>query len=357
MAQGAKVTSIAVLREFRPALIKFVEEARASLVAAESECNRTLEWLRRDRTVYWKKEKRRREDEIVRCKTELMNKQRSATGDPRSAVEERKALNRAVQRLEEAVRKQADTKHWLRQLEKEQMQYKGMAQALNGQITRLEDKALHDLDRMAEALEDYVSMAVPNSSDMGEAPRPPGFGEGDSFSAAVASIGDQAATRSPFASYRVATPSPGRRRRAEMHELADDTPRHDLGRTDRKKQEDAIAALLMDQPPEHETTVSISRGALEHDRIYLERVPPIDENDSGWYLAAATEKGPDPDRRELLRVPIARILAFRPGLEPGLRLCEGSLIVAEGSLVLSVTAPNDTLAYEPDSGSSEGKTA
>lgn len=346
MGQGAKVTSIAALREFRPALIKFVEEARASLIAAESECNRTLEWLRRDRTVYWKKEKRRREDEIVRCKTELMNKQRSATGDPRSAVEERKALDRAKHRLEEAIRKQADTKHWLRQLEKEQMQYKGMAQALNGQVTRLEDRAIHDLDRMAEALDEYVSMAVPTNSELGEAPRPPGFGEGEGFSAAVSSLGDHAAVRSPFASYRLATPSPGRRRRAESNDFADDLPVHSLGRTDGRKQEDALAALLMDQPLAEGATLSMSRGAFESERIYLERVTPIDEQDSGWYVAGAPDGAPNADRRELLRVPIVRILAFRPGLEPALRLCEGTLIVASGSLVESVTAANDTLVYE-----------
>jgi hypothetical protein len=344
MARGAKVTSIAVLREFRPALIKFVEEGRASLIAAEAECNRTLEWLRNDRVRYWKKELRKRQDDINRCKTELLNKQRSATGEPRSAVEERKALDKAKYRLEEAVTKQANTKRWLRQLEKEHMQYKGMAQALSGQLTRLEDMALHDLDRMAEALEDYVSMAVPTAEDMGEAPSPPGYREGESFSMG-ADEGEKVAPPSPLAAYRRATPTPGRRRRAEPGQVEADTPVHQLDRTHRQRQHDELAALLMDDPPAEDATLSLSRGALAEARVYLERCEPVDEQDSGWYLAAAGEDGPSPDRRELVRVPLSSVLAVRPDLAGALRLCQGSLVVADGGRVESVTAPNDTLVF------------
>ena len=344
MARGAKVTSIAVLREFRPALIKFVEEGRASLIAAEAECNRTLEWLRNDRVRYWKKEIRSREDEINRCKTELLNKQRSATGDPRSAVEERKALDKAKFRLSEAKTKSANTKKWLRQLEKEHMQYKGMAQALSGQLTRLEDQALYDLDRMAEALEDYVSMAVPTAEEMGDAPRPPGYREGESF-ASGAEAGQAVAPPSPFASYRSATPSPGRRRRAEPGQVEADTPVHQLDRTHRQRQHDDLAALLMDDPPADDATLSLSRAALTERRIYLERCEPVDESDSGWYLAGAGQDAPSPDRRELLRVPLSSLLRVRPDLEAALRLCQGSLVVADGGRVESVTAPNDTLVY------------
>jgi hypothetical protein len=355
MARGAKVTSIAVLREFRPALIKFVEEGRVSLIAAEAECNRTLEWLRNDRVRYWKKELRKRQDDINRCKTELLNKQRSATGEPRSAVEERKALDKAKYRLEEAVTKQANTKRWLRQLEKEHMQYKGMAQGLSGQLTRLEDMALHDLDRMAEALEDYVSMAVPTAEEIGEAPRPPGYRDGESFAGGV-EAGEQVAPPSPFASYRHATASAGRRRRAEPgHVQADtpdtpDTPVHQLDRTHRQRQHDELAALLMDDPPAEDSTLSLSRGALAERCVYLERCEPVDEQDSGWYLASVGESGPRPDRRELVRVPLSGVLAVRPDLEAALRLCIGSLVVADGGQVQSVTAPNDTLVYGQEEG-------
>lgn len=344
MAQGAKVTSIAALREFRPALIKFVEEARAALVAAEGECNRTLEWLRNDRVRYWKREVRNRQDEIVRCKTELLNKQRSATGDPRSAVEERKALDRAKARLDEAVTKQANTKRWLRQLEKEHMQYKGGAQALSGQLTRLEDQALFDLDRMASALEDYVSMAPPTVEAMGEAPRPKGYEGAQGFGKSADSVRELVAPPSPFAGYRAATPTPGRRRRAEAGPL--DAPVHEIGRVDGKRQEDELQALLMDDAPAEDATVSVSRGALEADRIYLERSEPVDESDSGWYLAAAPEKGPEPDRRELLRVPIAELLGVRPGLAAALRLGAGCLVIAVGSRIVAVTAPNDTIVLD-----------
>lgn len=345
MAQGAKVTSIAALREFRPALIKFVEESRAALVAAEGECNRTLEWLRNDRVRYWKKEVRVRQDTIVRCKTELMNKQRSATGDPRSAVEERKALDLAKHRLDEAVTKQANTKRWLRQLEKEQAQYKGMAQSLAGQLTRIEDAAIFDLDRMAAALEEYVAMQASSMEEMSRTPLPVKGGSKGPSLARAGGASDETDPPSPFAAYRHATPSAGRRRRAEaVGEDAVTGPSFSLDRVARQKQVDDLRALLMDDPPREGMSLSLSRGALDADRIYLERCGPIDEHDSGWYLGAA-EGNPEPDRRELLRAPLDALLALRPDLAPGLRLGAGTLLVAEGGKIVAVTAPNDTLVY------------
>ena len=223
-----------------------------------------------------------------------------------------------------------------------------MAQALSGQLTRLEDQALYDLDRMAGALEDYVSMAVPTAEDLGEAPRPPGYRAGESF-AGGAETGEQ--TASPFASYRHATPSPGRRRRGEPGHIEPETPVHALDRVQRLHQRDTLGALLMDDPPGEAATVSLSRGALAEPRIYLERCEPVDEEESGWYLAAAPVSGPSPDRRELIRVPLSSVLGVRADLEGALRLCQGSLVVAEGGRVLSVTAPNDTLVFDAGEGS------
>jgi len=344
MSQGARVTSIAALREFRPALIKFVEEARAALLAAESDAIRTIEWLRRDMAPFWKREIRRRQDDVVRAKTDLINKQRSATGDPRSAVEERKALERAQRRLEEAHAKVEHTRHWIRQLEKEHMAYKGAAQGLAGQLVTLEERALHDLDRMAEALEQYVALSVPKSEELGSAPSPKGYAQatGESY-AHAAEVSES--EPSPHAAYRQATPGPGRRRRAERIESVGELPRFELGRVARLRQAEAIAELHLSAGVEPDQWVSTAPGALAAERIYLERCEPTDENDSGWYLGPAPASGPTPERRELDRVRVRDVLEFRPDLGPVFELDRGVLVVVCGARVESVTLPNDTIGY------------
>ncbi len=344
MNQGAKVTSIAALREFRPALIKFIEEARASLTAAETEALRTLEWLRSDRQAHWKREIRLRSDEIVRCKTDLINKQRSATGDPRSAVEERKALDRAKQRVEEAQQKAEHTKRWLRDLEKEHMQYKGMSQSLSTHLARLEDRAVFDLDQMAAALEQYVALVAPSVHE-------DGFGIGASATPGTTESFAQpdaggSASSSPYAAFRKATPSAGRRRRAEEIEPDELWMRTNLPRVAAQGQLDAIESL---HPPKGDIAglwATCAPGAMTQSSVYLERCEPAEEWDSGWYIGPFTPGvEPKPDRRELEKVRLADLIGHRPDLARALLLHRGTLIVVEGAAITAITAPNDILAY------------
>lgn len=344
MGGGAKVTSIAALREFRPALIKFVEEARAALIAAEADASRTIDWLRREQAPFWKKEIRRRQDDVTRCKTDLINKQRTASGDPRSAVEERKALDRAQHRLEDAQARAEHTSYWIRQLEKEHMSYKGTSQMLASQVIIMEDKALYDLDRMAAALEEYVSINAPSVSQMGEAPAPKGFAQaaGESFSQRDRTAD---ARPSPVAHYRQVTPGPGRRRRAEPLAAIDpDWPRYELGRVERLQQIDAITPFLPASKIPHGSWVRLSPGVLAAPRLYLERCAPVDTEDSGWYVGPAPDDDrPEPERRELDRVRVSDLLALRPDLESVLQLPSGVLVLVLGSQIESLTLPNDTI--------------
>ncbi|KAA0215172.1 MAG: hypothetical protein DYG94_09715 [Leptolyngbya sp. PLA3] len=345
MAGGARVTSIAALREFRPAIIKFVEEARAALIAAEADASRTIDWLRRDQAPFWKKEIRRRQDVIVQAKTDLFNKQRTASGDPRSAVEERKALELAQRRLEDAETRAANTQHWIRQLEKEHMAYKGAAQMLSSQLVSLEDKALYDLDRMSAALEEYVAIQTPTLGEMGEAPEPRGLAK-----AAGESFADRDRLRdarpSPYAVYRQATPGPGRRRRAEPLGSPEAYPAHDLSRVDRIRQSDMLLELDPAETMDMSLWVRLSPGVLDAERVYLERTEPVDAEDSGWYVGPAeNDRNPEPERRELDRVRLSDLIALRPPLETVFRLARGTLVIVRGAGVESVTLPNDTLAF------------
>lgn len=350
MAGGARVRSISALREFRPALIKFIEEARAALVAAEADASRTIEWIVREQQPFWKKEIRRRQDELTRCKTNLINRQRTASGDPRSAVEERKALEKAQRRLEEARTRFENTRYWLRQLEKEHMAYKGTAQMLAGQIITLEDKALHDLDRMAAALEEYVSLQAPSVTELGQAPTPAGLAEAAGESYAQRDLAEDPRP-SPYAHYRQATPGPGRRRRAEPVEMDRRWLRFELGRVESQRQAQRIGAIPSAAGVDAEQWVCLAPGALTCERVYLERCEPTEAEDSGWYVGVAPGNDrPEPERRELDRLRVGELLSLRPDLEPVLALDRGTLVIVRGAEVESVTLPNDTLAFGPGGG-------
>ena len=87
MGKRARVTSIDALRRFQPALTKFVEETRAALIAANSDAGRTLTWLKREQLGHWKREVRRRRDDVTRAKSEVMRKEMGPAGEGVSALE------------------------------------------------------------------------------------------------------------------------------------------------------------------------------------------------------------------------------------------------------------------------------
>lgn len=158
MAQGQniRVTSIDVMQEFRPALIRFVEEATAAVSSADADAGRTLEWVQREQLPYWKKELRRREEELTRAKSELIRKQAGGgKGDERQAVEEKKAVEKAKRRVDEADAKIKACQRWGRELERAMQMFKGQVQSLNSMLNAELPNAIAMLDRMTAALEQY----------------------------------------------------------------------------------------------------------------------------------------------------------------------------------------------------------
>lgn len=160
MAERAKIYAVDALREFRPALIKFIDECSAAITSADADAGRTALWLRTERLPFWKKEIRRREDELNKARADLNAKEalKGIDGDPRKTVDERKAVERAQHRIREARDKLETTKHWMRQLEKAQAAYRAAAQPLRRAVDAEIPAAVAELDRMAEALEGYLAV-------------------------------------------------------------------------------------------------------------------------------------------------------------------------------------------------------
>lgn len=162
--EQADVRSIEVIDRFRVTLTEFVDAGRNAIIEAESDLDRTIMWLERDRQPHWIRQIRRREELVTRARSELYRKQTqmSAKDGRPSVVEEQQNLRRAQASLEEAKRRLEATRSWVRRLERERTMFRAAVSAFAGVVEADLPHAIGLLRRMSENLEAYVGMAPPD---------------------------------------------------------------------------------------------------------------------------------------------------------------------------------------------------
>jgi hypothetical protein len=161
MTQGAQVTSIDALEEFRTALVKFGTEAQAALCAADIEIRRTLDGL--DQQLrHWQTELRVRQEDVVRAKAELSRRKWGhRDGGGPGTTDQEIALAKAQQRLSEAEAKIVTIRRWQHLLPREVHEYEGPARGL---ASWLEANLRHTTAILASkiaALESYAALLPP----------------------------------------------------------------------------------------------------------------------------------------------------------------------------------------------------
>ena len=169
--ERANVRSIDSIDRFRVKLVEFIDAGRGALSEAESDIEKTIGWLDRDRGPHWIRQIRKRQELVSRAKSELYRKQTQASAkDSRpSVVDEKRALRRAIERLEEAHRRQQATKRWTRALERELALYKGNVSSFSAVLDRELPHAVGLLKKMTENLEQYLALSPPDLSRLLEA--------------------------------------------------------------------------------------------------------------------------------------------------------------------------------------------
>lgn len=163
MGERARVTSVEALGAFRPALTTFAEEAGAAIMTADAAAQRALQWLRSDRLPFWKREIRKRQELVVRARSNLESKRPLHPDESASVVEQQIALDKARRALAEAEHKLGETQRWTRALEAAVEEYRGAIQPLNWFVRADLAKAQGALERMSAALEAYLAMGGPES--------------------------------------------------------------------------------------------------------------------------------------------------------------------------------------------------
>jgi hypothetical protein len=163
MAGPAYVSSIAAIQDFRNALAQYAHESRQGITAMEIEVRRAFDWVAVDRAEYWRGEIRRGMEAVARAKDELHHARTyKSTGDyTPSCIDERKAVERAEQRLKRAEFKAETVKKWTRSLQHELNEYIGRIAQFNAVLEIDVSKAMAMLERVLTALNDYVVAGAP----------------------------------------------------------------------------------------------------------------------------------------------------------------------------------------------------
>ncbi len=165
MSEAAKVTSVDALKDFREALVSFLEEAKNSLVTVQMENRRTTDWLQNHQRLYWFEELKRRRERHSMALTELHRVRLQAR--PGSAIrdtEQKEAVRVTLAKVREAELKVETVKKWGPPLQHAIDEYTGKARALDDLLTGDVVHSLGMLERMISSLEDYLRLTAPPTS-------------------------------------------------------------------------------------------------------------------------------------------------------------------------------------------------
>jgi hypothetical protein len=347
MAQGARVHSFDALRSFRAALYKFAEIAEVALTDAEGETQRVMGWLERDQQSYWQFQMRKRQEDVAKCKEAVRMKKlfKGADGRPASAVDEEKALAKAMKRLADGERKCKAVMSWSRKLPKDIMLFKGSVQRLATALQSDVPTAGSQLSRLVATLEAYAAMQGPAG----------GLGGDDklvtsSIGAAALSMtrggADAVGARSPWARLRSKTPAADAREKASGTAIPAELRAAKLA-TSELEAVLAISAERTAVDPQSRVVLAANLGAAP--QIYLERLDIAFPGDSGWYIGraddVATEAGGS--------ITVSELLNARGDLVDLLTLPKGYLAVLDGGGVVSVLGQRDEELWKAPAAAAE----
>lgn len=161
MAHGpARIDTPEVIRGFRARFTAFDQTCRTALMGIGSEVSAAREWLRNEQRTRWSLELRKRQEELVRAVGAYQDAKHTASlRGISSAVDERRALDRARRRKEEAEEKLEAVRKWTMLVDQKVAKLLGPCHALSTMMEQTTPRALARLDRMLESLTDYFGDA------------------------------------------------------------------------------------------------------------------------------------------------------------------------------------------------------
>ena len=161
MSQSANITSLEGLEDFRVSLCAFGDDAKEALVTADMEAHRAVNWLH-EQLKYWQAMVTKCEHQVAEAKIVLNRKKISRFfGHKPDTTQEEVDVRKALARVKEAEHKVERCRRWGPQLTHALGEYAGPARQLGTALEVDLPRTVATLDRMIEALDAYVKLAVP----------------------------------------------------------------------------------------------------------------------------------------------------------------------------------------------------
>lgn len=165
MSQAANVRSLEAIREFRVALIKFIDKAKRSVATAESEVQRNSTWLGSTQPLHWVHEVRNGNERLAQAKSELARASLSQPDNPRGPTDQIRLVRKREEEIKKAMKKGEQTKRWSRKFEQQINEYRGAMTPLSSCLDGDLNKAVTVLTNSIKSLEEYIANTTSTNSE------------------------------------------------------------------------------------------------------------------------------------------------------------------------------------------------
>ena len=166
MSQAANVRSLESLKEFRSALIKFIDKAKLAIATADTEVSRTQIWLQSTQPMHWKHTIRKGEEKLAQAKSELFRATISQPDNPRGPTDQIRLVRKRQAEIKYAEDKLKRTQQCARYLEHELNEYRGAMSPLSTSLDGSMGKAVVILEHSIRSLEAYLSTKIVSAEEI-----------------------------------------------------------------------------------------------------------------------------------------------------------------------------------------------
>lgn len=167
MQSQAEVKSLDTLAFVKAALASFGHDSGQGISEVELQAQRVVDWICVDQAAYWKAEVRRAADGVNQAMKDLQNcrtYKKVGNSEP-ACMEEKKALEKAKQRLARAEQKAEAVRRWT-PVVRQQVQETGVRLTRFREVIDIDcPRAMARLERMLQALDLYAHTAAPRAAE------------------------------------------------------------------------------------------------------------------------------------------------------------------------------------------------
>jgi hypothetical protein len=159
MSEGADLRDTSTLMAAKAVLVKSSRGFATAMEEAISDAERFGMWIESAGPSEWERQLRQRTDRLNMARSALYRKQMQPTADgrPPSVVDEKRALQRAEQAVEEAQQRLRALKRWSVEYQRVLGRFRAGLSPLANHVEGVLPRSIAAINRMAEAIDAYLA--------------------------------------------------------------------------------------------------------------------------------------------------------------------------------------------------------